>query len=122
MKNQNSYAAGVMEAEVASEGRAYGSRRSKKVIRTAPPTQLEVEAKIEGFYSEYVILAQTQNKVLIGVNEDDQVYSAMIFEIDQKNFWCRIGYIGMELVRMEKRDLDAETFTKTAMAAFAALK
>lgn len=97
-------------------------RAEKKMIRTAPPTQLEVEAKIEGFYHNYVILAQTQNKVLIGETDEGQVYSAMIFEIDQKNFWCRTGYIGTEIVRMEKRDLNSETFTKAAMGAFAAIK
>lgn len=96
--------------------------REKRVIRTQAPTQLEVEAKIEGFYSDYVILMQTQKLVLVGVREDDQITLAHIFEIDQKNFWCRTGYIGTELVRLEKRDLSSETFEKVCCKAFQGLE
>lgn len=97
--------------------------REKKMIRTQPPTQLEVEAKIEGFYSNYVILMQTQKLVLVGVREDnDQITLAHIFEIDQKNFWCRTGYIGTELVRLEKRDLSSEIFEKVCCKSFQGLE
>lgn len=95
---------------------------NKKQPRTAPPTQLEVEQCIEGFYSEYVILMQTQKMVLVGVREGEDTTMAHIFEIDQKNFWTRVGYIGTELVRLEKRDLGSEQFEKIACKAFQGLE